>query len=128
MKLLLDSHVLLWAIDKPKLLSKRVKKALLDDANELHASVASMWEIALKARAGKLHLPAAPGYLEEHLRELGIQKYLAIGVFHVRQLEKLPPIHRDPFDRMLVAQAMAERLTLVSKDELLRKYPIPVLW
>jgi PIN domain nuclease of toxin-antitoxin system len=128
MKLLLDTHVLLWAIDKPNLLSRRVRKALLDDANELHASVVSLWEIRLKVEAGKLTLPGGAGFLEENLRKAGVESYLPLGILHVHQLAKLPPIHKDPFDRILLAQALVEGWTLVSKDENLAKYPQRPFW
>lgn len=128
MKLLLDTHALLWAIDRPAELSPAVRTALLDETNVLTVSVASLWEIGLKAQAGKLKVPIAAEYWEEHGRRLGVTRYLPISLFHVHQSAQLPPIHRDPFDRMLVAQALAEGLTLVSKDGVLPEYGVPVLW
>ena len=110
MKLLLDSHVLPWSIDRLDLLSQRVSEAILDEENDLYVSATSMWEIAIKAGAGKLHLSGAPDFLETHLRK------------------ELPRVHKDPFDRMLVAQAITERLTLVSKDEQFHRYPVNLLW
>lgn len=71
MKLLLDSHVLLWAIDQPQLLSKKVRQAVMEEANTLHVSVCSIWEISLKVQSGKLKLPQQPNYLESNLRSLG---------------------------------------------------------
>jgi PIN domain nuclease of toxin-antitoxin system len=128
LKFLLDTHVLLWAIDQPKLLSPRVRKALLDETNELHASVVSVWEISLKVEAGKLRLPDQAGFLADNFRKLGVQGYLPLELLHVHQLAKLPPIHKDPFDRILLAQAMVEGWTLVSKDANLAKYPGKVFW
>ena len=128
MKLLLDSDVLLWSIDRPDLLSQRVSEAILDEENDLYVSVTSMWEIAVKAGAGKLHFSGAPDFLETHLRKAGIRNYLPVTLAHVRQVSKLPRVHKDPFDRMLVAQAITERLTLVSKDEQFHKYPVKLLW
>lgn len=128
MKLLLDSHVLLWAIDQPELLSKKVRTALLNESNELFVSVGSMWEISLKVQSGKLKLPSHPDYLELNLRRLGVQGYLAVGLFHVYQVAKLPLIHKDPFDRLLVSQAIVEGMTLVTKDRVIREYPVAVLW
>lgn len=122
-KFLLDSHVPLWSIDT----SKKAREAILDESNELSASVAPVWEITVKRQAGKLQLPAEPGFLEEHLRQLGIRSFLPLTLAHVRQVGLLPPIHKDPFDRILVAQAMAERLTVVSKDRVLNEYPVTVL-
>ena len=128
MKLLLDSHVVLWAIDQPALLSKKVRTALLNESNELFVSVGSMWEISLKVQSGKLKLPSHPDYLELHLRRLGVQGYLAIALFHVYQVAKLPLIHKDPFDRLLVSQAIVEGMTLVTKDRVISEYPVAVMW
>jgi PIN domain nuclease of toxin-antitoxin system len=127
-KLLLDSHVLLWSIDRPQLLSARVREAILNEENDLFVSVVSLWEIAIKSGAGKLRLPSAPNFMETHLRELGIRSYLPITLTHIRGFGKLPPIHKDPFDRMLLSQAITERLTLVSKDEQFHRYPVKMLW
>ena len=128
MKLLLDTHALLWAIDNPKLLSEKVRQAILDESNQLYASVVSVWEIALKVQAGKLELPMDSSFLEENFRRLGIQSYLPLGLFHVQQISKLPPIHKDPFDRILVAQAIVEGWILVSKDQHFAQYPVEILW
>ena len=125
---MLDSHVLLWAIDQPELLSKKARAALLNESNELYVSVGSIWEISLKVQSGKLKLPAHPDYLESNLRQLGVHGYLAIALFHVYQLAKLPLIHKDPFDRLLVSQAIVEGLTLVTKDKVIGEYPVAVLW
>lgn len=128
MKFLLDTHVLIWAIDTPNLLSLKVRKALVDDSNELYVSVASLWEIALKVQAGKLSFPDDPSFLEGHLRSLGIKSYLQLGLFHVYQLAKLPILHKDPFDRILLAQAMVEGWTFVTKDRNLSAYPVKTFW
>jgi PIN domain nuclease of toxin-antitoxin system len=128
LKLLLDTHVFLWAIDQPASLSKKAKKALMDEANQLYVSVASIWEIRRKVQAGKLKLPMAPEYLESNLRKLGVKAYLPIELFHIYQTDRLPPIHSDPFDRLLLAQAMVEGMTLVSRDKAISSYGIPVLW
>lgn len=128
MKLLLDTHVFLWAIDQPGWLSKKAKKALLDERNQLFVSVASIWEIRLKMQAGKLKLPIEPEYLESNLRKLGILAYLPVELFHVYQTDRLAMVHKDPFDRLLLAQAMVEGMVLVSKDPLLRAYGLDVLW
>ena len=128
MRLLLDSHVLLWAIDSPDLLSKQASAVIVDERNELYVSVVSMWEIAIKAGAGKLHFPGTANFLEAHLERLGVWSYLPVTLSHVRRVSKLPAVHKDPFDRMLVAQAITERLSLVSKDAHFEKYPVEVIW
>jgi PIN domain nuclease of toxin-antitoxin system len=128
LKLLLDTHVFLWAIDQPGMLSRKVKKALLEERNELYVSVASIWEIRLKIQAGKLKVPMEPEYLESNLRKLGLKAYVPVELFHVYQTDRLAVIHKDPFDRLLVAQAMVEGMTLVSKDAAIAAYGVPVLW
>jgi PIN domain nuclease of toxin-antitoxin system len=87
-----------------------------------------MWEIALKAESGKISFPPAKGFLEDHFRRLGVQSYLPLELLHVQYLVKLPPIHKDPFDRILLAQAAVEGWTLVSKDAHIAKYPQSILW
>lgn len=128
MRLLLDSHVLLWAIDSPQKLPVAVRKAILDESNELYASVASIWEILLKVQIGKLVLPEVDDFLRSHLRKLGIRSYLPVSLSHVMQTARLPLIHKDPFDRLLVAQAIVEDLVLVSKDIVFRQYPVKLRW
>lgn len=100
----------------------------MDENNQLYASVVSVWEITLKVQAGKLDLPMDSGFLEDNFRLLGIQSYLPLGILHVQQLSKLPPVHKDPFDRILLAQAMVEGWILVSKDQHLAQYPVEILW
>ena len=128
MRLLLDTHVLLWAIVEPESLSARVSAALLDEGNAVLASAASLWEISLKAQAGKLSIPARPEFLEAQFRLLGVSAYLPIEISHVYRARELPPIHKDPFDRMLVAQALVENLTLVSRDRMIAQYPVQLFW
>ena len=117
MKLLLDSHVLLWSIDSPQLLSTRVREAILNEENDLLSAWCRCGRLRLSRVLEKLQLPSAPNFLETHLRELGVHTYLPITLTHIRNFGKLPPIHKDPFDRMLLSQAITERLTFVSKDE-----------
>jgi len=101
---------------------------LEDEANELVLSVVSLWEIALKARAGKLSLPERSEFFREHMRQLGIGRVLSVEARHVFGLFELPHHHRDPFDRLLAAQSRTERLPLVASDRMFRRYPIEVLW
>ena len=120
--------MILWAIERPRILSSKVRRALLDEANELKVSVVSLWEIELKVQAGKLKFPAGPDFLKDNIRKLGIQNFLPLIAAHVQQLSSLPSVHKDPFDRILVSQAIVEGLTLVSKDENKSKYPAKILW
>ncbi|MFN7932068.1 MAG: type II toxin-antitoxin system VapC family toxin [Bryobacteraceae bacterium] len=128
MRLLLDSHVLLWAIDQPALLSPAVRKAIQNEANELYASVASIWEITIKAQSGRLDIPDVEDFLSLHLAAMGIQHFLPVSLAHVLRVSRLPAHHKDPFDRVLIAQALTEGLTLISKDEIFQRYPVDVRW
>jgi PIN domain nuclease of toxin-antitoxin system len=128
MNLLLDTHVLLWAIDQPARLSRKAIKVLSDEDNELVVSVASLWEILLKKQAGKLRLPATPEYFQAHLQTLGVSRLMAIQAAHIYRLLQLPVRHKDPFDRLLVAQCQVEKLTLLTRDPEIRKYPVDVIW
>ncbi len=127
MRLLLDTHVFLWGIAEPEKLPDRVQTALRDETNELLVSAASLWEIALKVRAGKLRLPETGDFFAAHLGRLGAGT-LAVAAAHVLRLFGLPHHHRDPFDRLLVAQCQVEGLVLVTADAALRAYAVEILW
>ena len=121
MNLLLDTHVLLWWLDDPALLSETAESAIRDPDNNILVSAATIWEIVIKKGIGKLD---APGDLDEALRDCGFAS-LPVTVQHALAVGSLPSHHRDPFDRMLVAQAIAEGLTVVSRDADVLRYPIP---
>ena len=121
--LLLDTHAFLWFEENnPKIPSPVMDEILT--ADDVFVSVASFWEIAIKHSLGKLDLRVPIEELMEHC-EFSI---LPVQPSHLKQLTVLPWIHRDPFDRLLVCQAQAEGLTLVSADENIRKYDVNVLW
>lgn len=122
--LLLDTHALLWSIGAPDKLSPRAKEAIVDGANVVYVSAASVWEIAIKRASGKLR---APDDLLDQIFEPGFLE-LPITAVHAERAGTLPPLHRDPFDRMLVAQASCERLTIVTTDARLAAYRQPTLW
>ena len=128
MRLLLDTHTFLWAIAEPARLSRKITRLLLDERNELLLSAVTLWEIIVKWQAGKLKLPASAEYFQAHMDRLGIRQVLPITPVHVYAVLSLPPLHKDPFDRLLAAQASVEGLPLASADDLLRQYPIQVLW
>jgi len=128
MRLLLDTHTFLWAIAEPAQLSRKVTRMILDERNELLLSSVTLWEIIVKLQAGKLKLDASAEYFQAHMDRLGIRQVLPITPVHVYAVLKLPPLHKDPFDRLLVAQASVEGLPLVSAEDLLRRYAIRVLW
>lgn len=123
MRLLLDTNAFLWALDDMELLLPDARAALLSDENELFVSTASLWEIAIKVAVGKL---TAGLDWESYLPRMGAA-LLGIEPAHARAVADLPLLHRDPFDRMLVAQARAENLILVTRDRRLADYDITVL-
>jgi PIN domain nuclease of toxin-antitoxin system len=126
MKVLIDTHVLLWGLQDEAKLSSRVRKLL--PAAEVWISVASIWEIITKVQVGKLDLPGPVGdYLSSKLKANGVS-VLPLTFDHVRRLEKIPLHHRDPFDRILIAQSMAESIPLVTSDPELKKYSVEIIW
>ena len=125
MKLLLDTHVLLWAAGAPERLSAASRKLMLDPHNELVFSVASIWEIAVKSGLGRSDFEADAHLLRRGLLDNGYLE-LPIASDHAVAVQDLPPIHKDPFDRMLVAQAVVEGFLLLTADARLLDYPGPV--
>lgn len=128
MTLLLDTHTLLWFLTNDSSLSARARSAIEDAANVTHVSAASLWEVAIKSALGKLKLPAP--YADIFPRQLETNGFgmLPITPAHCAALLTLPFHHRDPFDRMLLAQAKAEALTLVTDDGQFAAYGVPLLW
>jgi PIN domain nuclease of toxin-antitoxin system len=120
--LLLDTHVVLWWLTDDPTLSDNIKDRL-DHEPDVYVSAATVWEVAIKQAMGKLKEPAD---LPERIRDGGFRE-LPITSEHAIAAGRLPLIHRDPFDRMLVAQAQRENLTLVTKDPHILEYPVPVL-
>jgi PIN domain nuclease of toxin-antitoxin system len=128
MRLLLDSHTVLWAATDDDRLPDNVRELIADRRNRVVVSVASTWELTLKALAGRLRLPEPPAaYFDGLVRDFGLD-LLAVRQGHVAALPELPEIHEDPFDRMLVAQALVEDLDLVTGDERIRRYPVRTIW
>ena len=124
MNLLLDTHVLLWALDNSSSLSEPARAAIEDGNNLVFVSAASAWEIAIKRALGKLQAPSG-NYLDELARHRFTP--LAITTEHALAVEHLPPHHADPFDRLLIAQAQVEKLVLVSSDTRIFSYPVQVI-
>jgi len=123
MRLLLDTHSLLWALNQPGMLRSDARKAVESEDNVVYVSMASLWECAIKVSIGKLRLP--DGFFQA-LQPAGFEM-LTIELQHVEAYSKLPMHHRDPFDRVLVAQAMCEQLILVTRDEEICKYDVSVI-
>ncbi len=125
MKLLLDTHVLLRAAGQPGRLSTEAR-ALLDDRNNLPVfSAASLWEIAIKRGLGRSDFQVDPRVLRRGLLDNGYEELPILSV-HAVSIDTLPPIHKDPFDRLLVAQALMEGITLLTSDPLVAQYPGPI--
>lgn len=128
MKLLLDTHVLLWALTEPKKLSHRVAKRLSSDDDRICVSVVSLWEICVKWSQGSLALPATPTALFPRVIVDSGYELLSVDAPHALEVASLPWHHRDPFDRMLAAQARVEGFTLVTRDEAFEAYSLPTFW
>ncbi len=124
--LLLDTQLLLWASSLPERLSDKARAMLEDPATKLFFSAASLWEVAIKNGLGRSDFRVDPRVLRRGLLENGYSE-LAVTGAHAVAVDLLPPIHRDPFDRMLVAQAQTEGITLLSSDKVLGRYPGPIV-
>jgi PIN domain nuclease of toxin-antitoxin system len=123
MSLLLDTHALLWFLIVPDRLDRATRRKIESPRELVFVSSVSAWEIEIKREVGKLK---APGDLETQLRQNRFTE-LPLHLRHVQTLRALPTLHRDPFDRMLVAQAIADNLTLVTSDDQVRSYPVKTL-
>ena len=128
MKLLLDSNVLLWSIFDRKRLSSKVRKLIDDDAHEIFVSVASVWELSIKVAKGKLGMPGGSiRYVMEQIERTGAT-VLPLADRYILRVERLPHHHGDPFDRMIVAQALEEGCAILSSDAALAAYDAKVIW
>lgn len=126
MKLLLDTHLLLWASGVPDRLSVKTVSLIENPDNELMFSPVSLWEVAIKRGLGRDDFRVDPhllrrGLIDNEYRELPVTSAHAVAV------DGLPPVHKDPFDRLLIAQAIAEGITLATIDEIVARYPGPIL-
>ena len=128
MKLLLDTHALLWFIAGSASLSAAARSAIEDAANEKFVSIVSIWETAIKISIGKLSLTAPFDDLFPHQLMINGFELLPVKVEHTSVVASLPFHHRDPFDRLLIAQTIEEKMTLVSADQIFDDYGINRLW
>ena len=128
MTILLDTHVLLWAIDTPERLSGRAREVLTDRRNRIWFSTVSLWEIAIKIGAGRIDLSEDWRDLVESGRRTLRARWLLLEPWHCHKVADLPWHHLDPFDRMLIAQAVSEDMTLLTRDGVIREYEVAVLW
>ena len=123
MNLLLDTHALIWALENNPTLSTPARNAIIEGKNLVFISSATVWEMSIKQSQGKLE---TPDNLQE---EIDLHRFtqLSINFQHADLAGKLPNIHKDPFDRMLIAQAMIEKLTLVTRDKLIAQYDVAII-
>jgi PIN domain nuclease of toxin-antitoxin system len=122
---LLDTHAFVWFLVDPKRIPRRLMDVLTDPSKVVYVSAVVVWEATIKAGLGKLSLPLDE--LEATIAAAGFA-LLPVTVAHALEVRHLPPLHRDPFDRLLVAQARHERLTLVTRDAAIHRYPVNTLW
>lgn len=125
MTFLLDTHLLLWAAGRPDMLSDAARALIDDRDNELLFSAASLWEVAIKGGLGRSEFEVEPRALRRGLMDADYGE-LAVTSAHAVAVASLPPIHKDPFDRLLIAQAMTEGITLLTSDRLVAQYAGPV--
>jgi PIN domain nuclease of toxin-antitoxin system len=128
MKYLLDSMIWLWSIDSVEKINELCREILENGREEVYFSAASAWELSIKARLGKLRLPAVPGQcIPAFMAKQGLRA-LPVTHLHAVKVYDLPLHHEDPFDRLIIAQAIAEEMTVLTADRVFRKYPVEVLW
>ncbi len=128
MAYLLDTHVLLWFSSGDRLLSEKAKSIIENGENEIYLSSISVWELSIKARLGKLRLKKdLKQFITENIVEYSIIQ-LPVNIAHALEISKLPDIHKDPFDRMLIAQSLVEDLTIITSDEFISRYDVNTIW
>ena len=125
MKLLLDTHIVIWAAFTPDRLSKSAQSLIMDEENELLFSPVNLWEVAIKRALGRRDFQFDSRVLRSNLLLNGYQE-LPITSQHAVAIDQLPDIHKDPFDRLLIAQSMVEGILLLTSDPMVAKYPAPV--
>ncbi len=128
MKLLLDSNVFIFIVQDPDRLPERARAAIVDPANTRYLSLVTPWELQIKSSLAKFQLQKPIREIVQREVDTGTVQLLPITLDHIDGLSRLPSHHRDPFDRLLVAQAIHEGLMLISSDQAVAKYAVPVLW
>ena len=129
MNFLLDTHAFLWFINEDGALSASATTAIEDPSNAIHLSIASLWEIAIKVRIGKLELPDSfAAFIRKQLELNSRLRLLAISLDHLAVTTYIPLLHRDPFDRLLIAQAISEDLTIITNDATFALYSVERFW
>ena len=127
MRILIDTHVFLWIVTNDLRLPQSIRAAFLQPSNTFYLSVVSLWEVATKYQLGKLPLPMSPELYVPEMRRRHVIANLDLDEGSVKRLSSLPMLHKDPFDRMLICQALEHNLTMATVDDKVRAYPIPTL-
>lgn len=127
MDILLDTHILIWFIEDSKSLSKNIKKEIANQDNSIYVSMASHWEMAIKHSLGKLDFKHKLSKVFEQIIENGFN-IMQISPLHVLKVSELPFHHKDPFDRLLIAQAIVEDVHIVTADDIFEKYKVKRIW
>lgn len=127
MDILLDTHAFMWFVNGDPSLAKKAKEVIESTDNQRFLSVASLWEMAIKINIGKLSLSQPYHLVKQQIEDNDIE-LLPIEFDHTLQFVSLPLHHRDPFDRLIIAQAMTEAMTVITKDENFKHYPIEIVW
>ena len=128
MKYLLDTHVFLWMVAEPSKLSANAERCILDPANSLYISIVTLWEMQIKYQLGKLNLDVSITELWKNQKDENELLLLNTSEDHIWELSRLCSYHRDPFDRLLIAQARCEDMALITADGLIAKYDVEVVW
>jgi PIN domain nuclease of toxin-antitoxin system len=128
MKYLLDTHAFLWFVSDDYRLSSKARSIINNSKNEIYFSAVSAWEISIKSRLRRLTIKEElEPFIVKQLAENNFST-LSISIFHSIYTSKLPEIHKDPFDRMLIAQSNVEKMFLISKDKDIKRYKVPIVW
>ena len=128
MRLIINTHAFLWCTVKDERLSQKVIDAVEDIDNEIYLSVASVWEMVIKYQLGKLILPSVPDIFIAGQVEINEFEILPVNLYHALEIGNLPFHHKDPFDRMLIAQSKIENMPVISSDGRLKDYGIEIFW
>ncbi len=124
---LLDTNALLYFLYDSEKLSKEASEVIYHSSNKINVSIVSLWEIAIKSSIGKLEIKSSISKISETCENEQLD-ILSIKPFHLDEISKLPPIHADPFDRLIISQAIAENLVIITKDGTIPQYNVKVLW
>ncbi len=128
MKALLDTHAFLWWVTEDSRLSSTARNIITDSANQLFLSTASAWEIVIKARLGKLTLPEPPEIYIPNRLKVNRFESLSIDLIHALQVVNLPDLHKDPFDRIIIAQSQVEKMPILTLDSQIKRYSVDIIW